>query len=235
MFQSLTVYLLPTILILVLVRKYRESKWGKCKNKVKLDGKIAIVTGANSGIGFEIAKELAFRNAQVILACRNLEKAREACDLIKTSFPEKTNITVIPMELDLASLYSVKNFTDRIKKQYTEINLLINNAGVSFPSNKRVETKDGFELLELLSKSSSRIVVVSSSLHERGEINLNDLNGLRATKKTNLYANSKLANAYFSQELAKHTKTKNVKVYCCCPAGCIQGCSGTRLSGTTTF
>ncbi|KAJ8979582.1 hypothetical protein NQ317_019157 [Molorchus minor] len=232
---SLTYYVLPTILVLVLIRKYRESKWAKCKNKVKLNGKIAIVTGANSGIGFEIAKELVARNAQVILACRNLAKAYEACDLIKNCFPEKPDVVVIPMELDLASLYSVKKFAENIKKQYKEIHLLINNAGVSFPNNKRVETKDGFEvhfgvnhlghfyltnqLLELLSnnKSASRVVIIASSLHERGEINLNDLNSLHAKKKSNLYANSKLMNIYFSQELAKRTKLKNIQVYSCCP------------------
>lgn len=141
------------------------------------------------------------------------------------------------MELDLASLHSVKKFANHVKKQFQEINILVNNAGVAFPNTKRVETKDGFEvhfgvnhlahfyltnlLLEPLSASSSdnnsRIVVVSSSLHEKGEVNLNDLNSLRLTKKTNLYANSKLINIYFAQELARRTKSKKINVYACCP------------------
>lgn len=77
-------YILPTFLILIIIRKYRESKWGKCKNKVLLDDKVTIVTGANSGIGLEITKELAIRNSQVILACRTFEKAQNTCVYIKS-------------------------------------------------------------------------------------------------------------------------------------------------------
>lgn len=76
---------LPTVLILVVIRKYRESKWGKCTNKEKLNGKVAIVTGANSGIGFETAKELAVRGADVIFACRNFKNATQAIDKIRKS------------------------------------------------------------------------------------------------------------------------------------------------------
>ncbi|XP_018564020.1 retinol dehydrogenase 11-like [Anoplophora glabripennis] len=232
---SLSYYVLPSIIILIIIRKYRETKWGKCKNKVRLDGKIAIVTGANSGLGLEIAKELAARNAQVILACRNLEKANTACEYIRGT-SKNSKVMLIPMELDLASLYSIKNFADKIKEHYQEINILINNAGVAFPNTKRVETKDGFEvhfgvnhlgtfyltnlLLEPLSASSgnnARVVVVASSLHEKGVVNVNDLNSLRVTKKTNLYANSKLMNIYFAQELSRRIKSKKINVYACCP------------------
>lgn len=74
---------LPTVLILVVIRKYRESKWGKCTNKEKLNGKVAIVTGANSGIGFETAKELAVRGADVIFACRSFKNATKAINKIR--------------------------------------------------------------------------------------------------------------------------------------------------------
>ncbi|KAG5887916.1 hypothetical protein JTB14_003013 [Gonioctena quinquepunctata] len=231
MAYPLSYYIFPSFLLLFIIRKYRESKWGKCQNKVKLDEKIAIVTGANSGIGFEVAKELASRNAKVILACRTLESSREACVNICAKLGKAP--TLIPMELDLSSLQSIKHFADEIKQTYHTIHLLINNAGVSYPKSKRIETSDGFEihfgvnhlghfyltnlLLDLLSQDSSRIVVVASTLHERGEINLNDLNSSQTTKKANLYANSKLANVYFARELARRTKPRNVKVYACCP------------------
>ncbi|VEN63196.1 unnamed protein product [Callosobruchus maculatus] len=224
------VYYVVPVVVLIIVRKYRESKWGKCKNKVKLDKKLAIVTGANSGIGLQLAKELAARNAHVILACRDIEKAREACIYINQKL--SADPVLIPMELDLASLQSITKFSEEIKKQFPEVNILVNNAGVSFPNTKRIETEDGFEihfgvnhlghfyltnlLLDVLTAGSARVVVVSSSLHEKGEINLDDLNSLSLTKKTNLYANSKLANVYFAQELAQRTKGK-INVYTCCP------------------
>lgn len=77
---------IPAIVILYFVRKYRESKWGKCTNNVNLEGKVAIVTGANSGIGFETAKDLALRGATVVLACRHLDSAVQAADKIKIKY-----------------------------------------------------------------------------------------------------------------------------------------------------
>lgn len=140
------------------------------------------------------------------------------------------------MEIDLASLKSIRRFADEIKSKFKAIHLLINNAGVSYPKNKRVETQDGFEvhfgvnhlghfyltnlLLDLLSAdttSISRVVVVASSLHERGAIDLDDLNSLSDNSNKNLYANSKLANIYFAQELSRRVASKNIKVYACCP------------------
>nr|XP_023022992.1 retinol dehydrogenase 11-like [Leptinotarsa decemlineata] len=226
---SLPYYIVPSIILLILIRKYRESKWGKCRNQVLLNKKVAIITGANSGLGFEVTKELASRDAEVILACRTFEKAELTCIHISELLDNSPKL--VPMELDLASLKSIKHFADEVKRKYNKIHLLINNAGVSYPSKMTAQTSDGFEihmgvnhlghfyltqqLLDLLSESS-RVVVVASSLHERGEINLSDLNSF-AAKKTNLYANSKLANIYFAQELARRTKKEKIKVYACCP------------------
>ncbi|CAG9859354.1 unnamed protein product [Phyllotreta striolata] len=232
---NLVYYFLPTVLLLALIRKYRESKWGKCTNNVQLNGKTAIVTGANSGIGYEIAKELAARKAQVILACRTLDKAKQACVSIKT---DQINATLIPMELDLGCLKSIEKFAENIKSKHHEIHLLINNAGVSYPNNRRLETSDNFEihfgvnylghffltnlLLDNLAKASSktaksRVVVLASSLHERGNIRLDDLNSIQTAHQSNLYANSKLANIYFASEFAQRAKDRNVNVYACCP------------------
>lgn len=136
------------------------------------------------------------------------------------------------MELNLSSLKSIKQFAYDVQKKYSEINLLINNAGVAYPKNTYVKTEDNFEihfgvnhlghfyltqlLLDLLVKdTSSRIVIVSSLLHEKGEIKIDDLNNSVMNSKVNMYANSKLANVYFARELAK--RQKRLKVYACCP------------------
>ncbi|XP_060535877.1 retinol dehydrogenase 11-like [Cylas formicarius] len=224
-------YAIPAVLFLILLRKYRESKWGRCTNRVKLDGKVALVTGANSGIGFEVAKELARRDAQVILACRTLDNARRASDKIKRQLDNAPGL--IPMAVNLSSLKSVKDFAAEVKRDFSKLDLLVNNAGVAYPKGHKLETSDGFEvhfgvnhlghffltnLLEpLLANAKGRVVVVASSLHEKGRLNLHDLNGSEAPPKENLYANSKLANVYFAQELARRTKEKGVKVYAVCP------------------
>lgn len=136
------------------------------------------------------------------------------------------------MELNLASLKSIKSFADEIHKKYSVIHLLVNNAGVAYPKNTYIETEDKFEihfgvnylghfyltkqLQDLLLKdSSSRVVVVSSLLHEKGVINVDDLNNIQKKRSINMYANSKLACVYFARELAK--KNKSLKVYTCCP------------------
>lgn len=83
MISALVYYVLPTITVLLGIRKYQEYKWGSCNNNIKLTGQVVIVTGANSGIGYQIAKELAKREAKVILACRSLDAASKAIYKIK--------------------------------------------------------------------------------------------------------------------------------------------------------
>lgn len=78
-------YVVPGFVLLYSIRKYRESKWGKCTNKVQLNGKVAIVTGANCGIGYEVAKELINRGAIVVLACRNVPAGLGAIEKIRKS------------------------------------------------------------------------------------------------------------------------------------------------------
>lgn len=84
-------YVFPTVLIFVLIRKWRTNKWGYCTNNIQLNDKVILITGANCGIGFEVAKELAFRQATVILACRNLKKANNAIESILSQLQKKNN------------------------------------------------------------------------------------------------------------------------------------------------
>lgn len=138
------------------------------------------------------------------------------------------------MTLDLGNLQSVKEFANEILKTFPKVNFLINNAGVGYPNTVRKETNDGFEvhfgvnhighflltnlLLDRLKASEpSRIVIVSSLLHEKAKLYIDDLNMNNTDVDTNLYANSKLANMYFCRELAKRVEGSGVNVYAVCP------------------
>jgi NAD(P)-dependent dehydrogenase (short-subunit alcohol dehydrogenase family) len=178
------------------------------------NGRVAVVTGASSGIGYETARVLAEKNAKVIIAVRNLDKGKKAAEKIKTRH-EKADLVI--MELDLADLKSVKQFAEAFKKEYEQLDLLINNAGVMIPPYSK--TTDGFELqfgtnhlghfaltgllLDLLKKTAgSRIVNVSSMAHTQGNINFDDLNWEKRTYAPwNAYGDSKIANLYFTYEL----------------------------------
>ena len=103
--------------------------------------RVAIVTGANSGIGLETAKALAAKGATLVMACRNLDKADAAADVVRQEVAD-AKLDVIP--LDLASLASVRTFAESFKVKYDRLDLLINNAGVMVPPY--TTTEDGFEL-----------------------------------------------------------------------------------------
>jgi NAD(P)-dependent dehydrogenase (short-subunit alcohol dehydrogenase family) len=127
--------------------KYVSSKRAKdadpvwtTANMPDLSGKVIVVTGANSGIGFEAAKEFARKNAQVILACRNLEKAQAALDELKSELPH-AQATI--MQLDLASQASIHRFTDDFSSHYDRLDILVNNAGIMMVPYGT--TEDGFE------------------------------------------------------------------------------------------
>ncbi|XP_049864531.1 retinol dehydrogenase 11-like [Schistocerca gregaria] len=227
--------ILPVILALTLIRGYREIKWGRCKSKSSLHGRVFIITGANSGIGKVTARELARRKATVIMACRNIKSAREAIEEIRQSV---TTGDLIPLQLDLSSLASVRNFASVIIKDFPKIHVLINNAGVFIPIEENRTTEDGFEihfgvnhlghflltnllLKKLMESAPSRIVIVSSTLHEKGNIELDNLDGKKWSRgKSRMnpgYNNSKLANVLFCTELAEKLKGTGVNVYTLCP------------------
>ncbi|ABW16149.1 short-chain dehydrogenase/reductase SDR [Parafrankia sp. EAN1pec] len=180
-----------------------------------LNGRTAVVTGANSGIGFEAAKLLAGRGATVVMACRNPVKAQDALDTIRIAVPE-ADVSVLQM--DLSSLTSVRKAADALVTERPVIDLLINNAGVMLlPQGK---TEDGFEqhfginhlghfaftglVLEAVTASDAgRIVTVSSNGHRMGKIDFDDLDLAQKYRPFRAYARSKLANLLFTYELQR--------------------------------
>jgi NAD(P)-dependent dehydrogenase (short-subunit alcohol dehydrogenase family) len=177
-------------------------------------GRLAIVTGANSGLGFHTARMLAEHGASVVLAVRDEEKGKRAAARIAASAPG-ADVTV--QRLDLASLESIRAAAAELRAAYDTIDLLINNAGVMYPPKQT--TRDGFELQfgtnhlghfaltgllldRLLAAPGSRVVTVSSMGHRiRADIHFDDLNWERSYSRVQGYGQSKLANLLFTYEL----------------------------------
>ncbi|OVE83948.1 oxidoreductase [Natronolimnobius baerhuensis] len=177
-----------------------------------------VITGANSGIGLEATRELARNGATVIMACRSLERGEDAAQEIRD---EILAADIRVEKCDLASLESIRSFADRLED---DIDVLLNNAGVM--AIPRSETDDGFEtqfgvnhlghfaltglLLENLGLEDgreSRVVTVSSGVHEQGEIYFDDLQSEQSYDPWNAYAQSKLANVLFAYELERRLLT----------------------------
>lgn len=179
-------------------------------------GKLAIITGANSGIGYHTARYLARAGARVILACRNIEKAEAAKKRLAAENPAGNFMTAW---LDLASLNSVEHFADAFLKQAQPLDLLINNAGIMALPRRRI-TEDGFEaqfgtnhlghfaltgrlMPSLLASSAGRIVTVSSIAHRGGKIRFHDPQWKLGYTPWPAYRQSKLANLLFGLELER--------------------------------
>jgi NAD(P)-dependent dehydrogenase (short-subunit alcohol dehydrogenase family) len=179
----------------------------------ELGGRRAIVTGANSGLGLEIALELARHGARVVLACRDTGKGDEAARGISAAVSE-ANVEVA--RLDLAELASVREFAEAHSGD--GLDLLVNNAGVM--ALPRRVTRDGFEmqlgtnhlghfaltgllLPALLERPGARVVTMSSGAHQMGRIRFDDLQGERRYQRWLAYGQSKLANLLFAFELAR--------------------------------
>ena len=192
----------------------KKENWNE-SNIPDQSGKIFIVTGPTSGLGKESVKVLVRKNATVIMAARNINKAESVANEI---LEENKNAKIDIEELDLSSLESVKNFSHLIIKKYKSLDCLINNAGImACPYSK---TKDGFEiqmgtnhlghfaltgqLISLLKKTpNSRVVNVSSIAHTSGNIDFDDLNWEKRKYRTwSAYSDTKLANLYFTYELS---------------------------------
>lgn len=193
------------------------------KEDIRIDGRVVIVTGANTGIGRETALDLATRGAKVYLACRDLSKAEATKqDIVQQS----GNVNVFVMSLDLSSLESVRKFVTEYQQRETKLHILINNAGVMAIEGRQT-TKDGLEmqigtnhfghflltmlLLDTIKASApARIINVSSSAHKFGEINRKDLQSEKCYSKWSAYCQSKLANVLFTRELSNRLTGTNV-------------------------
>ncbi len=185
-------------------------------------GRVAVVTGANSGLGLCTARELARAGAQVVMACRDMSRGDQAAADVRSAVPDAQAEV---MRLDLADLSSVRDFVAAVGERHAEIDLLINNAGVM--GIPRKQTVDGFEmqigtnhlghfaltglLLErLLAAPQPRVVTVSSVAHRIGRISFDDLNGERRYFRWSAYGQSKLANLIFAYELQRRADAAGV-------------------------
>jgi NAD(P)-dependent dehydrogenase (short-subunit alcohol dehydrogenase family) len=195
-------------------------------------GRTAVVTGANTGLGYETATALAAKGAHVVLAVRNLEKGKAAADLIARAHP---GASVAIQELDLTSLDSVRAAADQLRADYPSIDLLINNAGVMMPP--QAVTKDGFELQfgtnhlghfaltnllldRVLAAPGSRIVSVSSQGHRFvNGIRFDDLQWERDYSRVRAYGQSKLANLMFTYELQRRLRGTDTIAVAAHPGG----------------
>lgn len=189
----------------------------------KQDGRVAIVTGANIGIGYDTALALAGKGASVVLACRNLDKAQSAKARILAQHP-KAHIEC--RALDLCSLKSVRSFATSFRKTHARLDLLINNAGIMMPPYSL--SKDGFEsqlaanylghfaltglLLPLMRKTpGSRVVSLSSLAHNWGGIRFDDPNFEQGYNKRAAYGQSKLACLMFAYELNRRLQKAGIQ------------------------
>lgn len=184
-------------------------------------GRVALVTGANSGLGFHTARGLAAKGARVLMACRSTRRGEQAKDKILSLSPQ-ARLAVV--ELDLGDLSSVETCAALLAGQEERIDILVNNAGVMAIS--RQETAQGFErqlgvnhlghfaltgklLPLLLAASGSRIVNVSSMAHRSGRIDFSDLHGRRSYNRFRAYSQTKLANLLFTFALQRRLPRKD--------------------------
>ena len=199
------------------------SKWTP-RQIPSQQGRLAIVTGANSGIGYQAAKYLARAGAKVILACRNAEKGEAARALIVAGQPSaKVEMRI----LDVADLDSVRRFAAEFLSEDRPVDLLINNAGVMAIPQRRT-TPQGFEmqfgtnhlghfaltgllLPALLREPESRVVTVASIAHKGGRLNFEDLNAERSYDPRGAYQQSKLANLVFGLEFDRRLRAHAAK------------------------
>lgn len=205
-----------------------------------LTGKIAIVTGANSGMGMATTAALADMGATVVMLCRNEKRGKEALELLKQRAERQLDL----MLCDLGDFASIRNFADAFRKKYEKLDILVNNAG--FISLDRQITKDGLErqfgvnhmghfiltmkLVDLI-PDGGRIVNVASGAHKTGKIHFEDINLSKGFNVIKAYSQSKLANVLFTRELARRLQEKKILVNCCHPGAVATNIGVSRDTG----
>lgn len=204
-----------------------------------LSGSTIIVTGANSGLGYEASKEFARKGGHVVMACRSTDRGESAAETIREELP---SASLSVHECDLADLNSVESFTEEFSSTYSSLHILCNNAGVM--AIPRSETEDGFEtqlgvnhlghfaltglLLDQLIETGgeTRVVTQSSAIHENGEIDFEDINSVESYDEWGAYGQSKLANLLFAYELDRQFRRADLDVT---SVGCHPGYAATNL------
>jgi NAD(P)-dependent dehydrogenase (short-subunit alcohol dehydrogenase family) len=218
------------------------SKW-TARDMPDLTGKTAVVTGANSGIGYETARALAHHNALVTLACRNKDKGQAAVGRIIQGYPQ-ARAELIP--LDLSDLASVRRFAGEFTGRHDRLDILINNAGIMWSPHGK--TADGFELqfgtnhlghfaltgllLDLIIHTpNARVITVSSWGERYGVMNFEDLNPEKNYDPEQAYGQSKLANMLFAYELQRRFEDAGVNAIA---AAVHPGATATNLPASWT-
>jgi retinol dehydrogenase 12 len=190
-----------------------------------MTGRVCLVTGANSGLGFATSEALARMGAHIVMVCRNSDRGEAARSKIKRSTGRESGIDMLLC--DLSSLQSIRELAQELLRNYSKINILVNNAGLFNLSRKL--TVDNYEntfavnylsqflltnllLNRLVDSSPSRVIIVSSTGHYSGHINFDDLQAKRGYGGFRAYSQSKLAQIVFTHELAKRLQGTRVTV-----------------------
>jgi NAD(P)-dependent dehydrogenase (short-subunit alcohol dehydrogenase family) len=185
-------------------------------------GKVVVVTGANSGLGYEVARAMSAKGARIVLACRNVPSGEAAADRLRAEIP---GAELDVLRLDLADLSSVRAFASAFGERHSKLDALCNNAGVMAVPHRG--TSDGFEmqigtnhlghfaltgvlLPHLRNAPRARVVTVTSNVHKIGRIRLDDLQSERSYRPWRAYAQSKLANLMFALELERRFERDGV-------------------------
>ncbi|XP_034946619.1 retinol dehydrogenase 12-like [Chelonus insularis] len=218
------------LIIIIILKLFAHFTMGVCKSKKKMTGKTVLLTGCVTGIGKEIARDLAGRGARLIMADVNYEGALKVKEQISA---ESGNKNIVVKYVDMSSFKSIRSFAEEINKEETQLDVLIHNAGTVTVFDRKL-SEDGIEytmavnfygpfllthlLIDLLKRSApSRIVITASLFHHLGWLDLNDPCPKDIWFPAWAYMNSKLASVIWTLELAKRLKGTGVTVNCLHP------------------